>query len=285
MFQLLLSIKKSAALVLFSLLCTSMNAAQQPAIDLTAQSLKAFVSIVGMTETEPPVMAPMPSEILKKFVATEERFRETIREYTFRRDVVLQTISPDGKITGEYLRNSQFVLDDRGGRVERVIYHPKSTIREMKITKEDIQDLACAQLFGFEFTDVKRYDITYLGQETFNSRQTYAIEVNPKQPANPRRMRERFFVGRIWIDSLSFQIVKMRGITVPQGKQRFPTFETLREKSAGSDFLFPTSTFADDVLHFPGRDVHYRITVKYYDYKLFASRVSIVEIDQPASVR
>jgi hypothetical protein len=233
-----------------------------------------------MLETEPPVMLK-PDDILKRFVETEIRFREKMRQYTFRRDVTLQTIGPDGRVTGEYIRNSQFVLDDRGNRVERVLYHPKSTIREMKITKEDIQDLACAQLFGFEMTEMSRYHLSYVGREIINSHQTYAIYVSPRQTPDPRRMRERFFVGRLWIDALSFQILKMRGVALPQGKQRFPTFETMREPLGGIDFLIPTSTFADDILHFPNRDVHYKVMVKYYAYKRFASKVSIFEIAQP----
>lgn len=259
-----------------------MSYAQGSALDFPRRSMPAplMSNSSPLVETEPPVMI-QPSDILKRFVETETRFRELMGQHTFRRDVTLQTIGPEGQITGEYIRNSQFILDDRGNRVERVIYHPKSTIREMKITKEDIQDLACAQLFGFEITDLSRYHMTYVSQEIINSRQTYAIDLSPKQTPDPRRMRERFFVGRIWIDALSFQIVKLRGIAMPQGKQRFPTFETWREQLVGSDFLFPISTLADEILHFPNRDVHYKVIVKYYAYRRFASRVSIIEIDQP----
>ncbi len=35
-------------------------------------------------------------------------------------------------------------------------------------------------------------------------------------------------------------------------------------------------------LHFQDRDVHYRIRVRYYDYKLFASKVSVKEVDDGA---
>jgi hypothetical protein len=282
MSQLPLPIKRAAYLMLFCSMCVSIGYAQEHALDFTERSLPAQLtsSYSPMLETEPPVMLK-PTDILKKFVEAESKFREMLLQHTFRRDVTLQTIGPDGQVTGEYIRNSQFVLDDRGNRVERVLYHPKSTIREMKITKEDIQDLACAQFFGFEVRDLSRYDITYVGKETINSRQTYAIDLSPKQTPDPRRMRERFFVGRIWIDALSFQIVKMSGLTLPQGKQRFPIFETRREPLGGSEFLFPTSTFADDILRFPNRDVHYKVIVSYYAYKRFASRVSIVEIDNP----
>jgi hypothetical protein len=280
--QLLRPIKRAAGLILFCLMCMLVGYAQKPALHFTQRSMPAqpMGDNSPLVETEPPVMLK-PSDILKKFVETETRFREKMRQYTFRRDVTLQTIGAEGTITGEYIRNSQFVLDDRGGRVERVLYHPKSTIREMKITKEDIQDLACAQLFGFEITDLSRYDIAYVSKETINLHQTYAIDVSPRQTPDPRRMRERFFVGRIWIDALSFQIVKMRGVAMPQGKQRFPAFETMREPLEGIDFLFPTSTFADEMLHFPNRDVHYKIMVKYYAYKRFMSKVSLVEIDHP----
>jgi hypothetical protein len=282
MLQLKRFVKGSTCLMFFILVCMTMAHAQQPALNLIPSSEQILLKANSiLIETDPPIMPMMPSEVLKKFAFTEGRFRETMRQYAFRRDVTLQTIGTDGSITGEYIRNSQFVLDDRGGRVERVLYHPQSTIHEMKITKEDIQDLACAQLFGFEITDMSRYQLTYVGQETIDGRQTYAIDVTPRQVPDPQRMRQRFFVGRIWIDALSFQIAKIRGIAVPQGKQRFPIFETWREQFAGSDILFPASTFADEILHFPGRAVHYRIRVKYYDYKRFASKVSIIELDQP----
>lgn len=280
--QLLRPVKTVAYLMLFSSMFMSIGFAQGPALDITQRSV--LTPLTGesspFVETEPPVMMK-PSEVLKKFVVAETRFRELMRQYAFRRDVTLQTIGHEGQVTGEYVRNSQFVLDDRGRRVERVLYHPKSTIRGLKITKEDIQDLACAQLFGFEITDLSRYAMSYVGKETVDSRQTYAIDLSPKQTPDPRRMRERFFVGRIWIDALSFQIIKMRGIALPQGKQRFPTFETWRGQLVGTDFPLPTSTYADDILHFPNRDVHYRVVVKYYAYKRFASKVSIFEIEQP----
>ena len=35
------------------------------------------------------------------------------------------------------------------------------------------------------------------------------------------------------------------------------------------------------MLHFPNRDVNYRIRVRYYDYKLFASTVRVKELHEP----
>lgn len=199
-------------------------------------------------------------------------------QFSFKREVVLQTIGPQGEVTGEYIRNSVFVLDDRGQRIERVLFHPKHTIKELTITKEDIQDLAGSQLFGLELSELNSYNLSHLGEENLNGRRMYLVAVSPKQVPDARHMRSRFFVGRIWIDSITFQPVYLEGITEPHGKQRFPSFKTERQIEIGN-LLFPSSTSADDVLRFPHKDVHYRIKVRYYDFKRFAGRVKIVELD------
>jgi len=222
------------------------------------------------------------STVLENFVATENRVREALNQHTFKRDVVLQTVGPDGEVTGEYIRNSKFIFDDRGNRIEHILYHPRSTIREMRITKEDIQDLSGAQLLGIDITESAKYELSYLGREVIDSGEALIIGVTPRQQPNPWRMRERYFVGRIWIEPMCFQIMKIKGSVEPQGKQRFAIFETWREWS-NSSFLFPSRTEADDILRFPNQHVHYRIRVRYYDYQRFASRVTITELEPPAN--
>lgn len=220
------------------------------------------------------------ASILASFTAAENKVREALNQHTFKRDVVLQTIGPNGEVTGEYIRNSQFLFDDRGRRIEKVLFHPASTIREMRITKEDIQDLAGSQLLGIDIVEATKYRLSYVGLETIDSRQLLAIDVAPLTEPDPKHMSERYFVGRVWVDPTSFQILKIKGIVEPQGKQRFPIFETWREP-AKNTLAFPTRTEADDILHFAERDVHYRIRVRYYEYKQFGSKVSITEVDAP----
>jgi hypothetical protein len=224
-----------------------------------------------------------PSTILAGFIAAETRARQALNQHTFKRDVVLQTIGANGEVTGEYIRNSQFLFDDQGKRIERVLFHPASTIREMRITREDIQDLAGAQLLGIDIVESGKYYLAFVGPQLLEGRETWAIDVKPITQPNPHRMRERFFIGRVWISTLNFQIVKVSGVVEPQGKQRFPHFETWREPSESNEAHFPTRTVADEVLHFPNSSVHYRIKVRYYDYKQFASKVSVKELDQIVS--
>jgi hypothetical protein len=228
-------------------------------------------------------LANDPATILARFVEEETKGREALNQHTFKRDVVLQTIGRSGEVTGVYIRNSQFLFDDQGRRIERVLYHPPSQIHEMRITKEDIQDLAGSQLLGIDIVEATKYKLAYAGAEIIDSRQVLAIDITPLAKPDPKRMRERFFVGRVWIDPVSFQITKIKGVVEPQGKQRFPLFETWREPVNGA-FAFPKRTEADEVLHFPEGDVHYRIKVNYYDYKLFGSKVTITDIDEGPSI-
>ena len=267
---------RSLVVVFISILSGSLTLAQQEFVAVSQPDLRVTL------DSEPPPAPLTADELLAKFVRNEARVRQALNHHTFKRDVLLETIGPEGEVTGQYVRNSQFVFDDKGNRIERVLYHPRSTLRGMKITKEDVQDLAGAQLLGIDITETGKYRLQIAGTETLDSRTVFAIDVTPLQTPNPFRMRDRFFVGRVWVDADTLQIVRVRGKAEPQGKQRFPLFETWRE-SAGATFAFPSRTEADDVLHFPNRNVNYRIRVRYYDYKLFASTVSVKELDEPGN--
>jgi hypothetical protein len=233
-------------------------------------------------QAPPPPVARTAESIVAAFVKSESQVREALNQHTFKREVVLQTIGPDGEVTGEYIRNSQFLFDNRGNRIEQVTYHPPSTIREMRITKEDIQDLAGAQLLGIDISETSKYKVTYAGEDRLDEKRVYILLVGPSVTPDPHHMNNRFFVGRVWIDADNFQILKVRGVVEPHGKQRFPTFETWREPQTAKLYL-PARTEADDVLHFPKYDVNYRIRVRYYDYKQFASKLKITEIDGPGN--
>jgi len=198
-------------------------------------------------ESRPPLTS---ESIIKNFVEAETKFRGTLLQFSFKRDVLLQTIGKRGQITGEYIRNSVFVLDDRGQVIERVTEHPKPTIKELKITKEDIQDLAGSQLFGL--TELNSYKLEYLGPEMLDGRVVQAIAVSPKQQPDPHNMRARYFIGTVWLDGATLQPVKLRGITEPRGKQRFATFETTRGIKM-ENLFFPSSTLPMMCCAFPAR--------------------------------
>jgi hypothetical protein len=199
--------------------------------------------------------------------AIEARTRAELNQYTFKRDVTLQTIGSDGEVTGELTRHSVFVFDDQGHRVEKIL-DQSGKLKGLHITDEDWQDLRDAQMLGVDdaakYTSVPALSASYL--------------VEPVGTPNPARMKERYFSGTAEVNELG-QIIRVRGRVLPEGKQRFAFFETLRG-DVGAPFPFPTQTTADDVLHFPERDVHYRVRVRYYDYRKFATTVTVKDVDE-----
>lgn len=216
--------------------------------------------------------------IVQAFSAKESEFRQALNNYSFTRDATVKQIGMGGQSLGEYHRVSKFVFDDRANRFEKITYFPASTLTELEITPEDIEDLGGIQPFALEASKIKLYNFNYLGTEHIDELDTYVFDVQPK--ILPKKVSERFFLGRIWVDTLDLQIVKVRGKGVPEGKQRFPVFETYRQQIDGH-YWFPVYTYADDTLIFTDVAVHMRMLVRYTDYQRFRSRVTITEADEP----
>ncbi|MET0645636.1 MAG: hypothetical protein ABW208_03385 [Pyrinomonadaceae bacterium] len=219
------------------------------------------------------------NRIVRAFTAKETEFRRALNNYTFTRDAIIQTIGFGGQITGEYNRTSQFVFNDAGERFERITRFPMPTLTEISFTQEDLEDLGGVQPFALEASKIDLYNFTYVGREKVDELDTYVFDVAPK--VMPKKVSERFFQGRVWVESDDLQIVKVKGKGVPEGKQRFPVFETYREQIDGK-YWFPTYTYADDTLVFPGgQAVHLRMKVKYTDFKPFRGRVRVIEEGEP----
>lgn len=215
-------------------------------------------------------------KIIQAFTAKETEFRHALADYAFTRDATVQTIGMGGQITGEYHRTSQFVFNDNNERFEKITFFPQPTLTELTVTQEDLEDLGGVQPFALEAAKITQYNFTYVGKERLDELDTYVFDVAPKLV--PKKVSERFFQGRIWVDQQDLQIVKVRGKGVPEGNQRFPIFETYRQQVDGH-YWFPTYTYADDELNFPkGQTVHLRMLVRYTDYKRFRSKVKITEV-------
>jgi len=219
-------------------------------------------------------------KIVRAFTAKETEFRQALNDYAFKRNAVVQTIGLGGQITGEYHRVSQFVFDDQGNRFEKINFFPQPTLTDITVTQEDLEDLGGIQPFALEASKINEYNYTYLGTEHIDDLDLYVFDVGPKVMPNPKKSKDRYFQGRIWVDTRDLQIVKVRGKGVPEGDQRFPLFETYREQIDGR-YWFPTYTSADDNLIFPKGDaVHVRMLVRYTDYQRFRSKVTIREINE-----
>lgn len=217
--------------------------------------------------------------IIQTFSAKETQFRKALNQYGFTRDATVRTISRLGKqITGEFRLVSAFAFDDKGKRVETVLFAPSPTLTEIQITKEDLDDLGGVQPYALEAEKINQYNFNYIGKEKIDELDLYVFDVTPKK-LDENKVSERFFKGRIWVDDHDLMIVKVRGKGVPEGKQRFPVFETYREQIDGKHW-FPTYTYSDDELVFPSGDiVHEQMIVKYTRYREAVGSVKIIDDD------
>ncbi|HWS53845.1 MAG TPA: hypothetical protein VN228_06955 [Pyrinomonadaceae bacterium] len=250
---------------------------------IIALQLLALVAVApGTSRAEETADAVDVTRIVNAFTSKETEFRRALNGYTFRREAIIQTVGPGGQVTGEYQRHSQFVFNDAGERFERITYFPPPTLTEISFTQEDLEDLGGVQPFALEASKLDRYNFAYAGRERIDELDLYVFDVTPK--VMPKKVSERLFQGRVWVDVDDLQIVKVRGKGVPEGKQRFPVFETYREQIDGK-YWFPTYTYADDQLVFEsGQVVHLRMKVRYTDFKLFRGSVRVIEEGEPGEV-
>jgi hypothetical protein len=219
---------------------------------------------------------PEIDRIIKKFTQNEALFRQALNVYAFNRNATMQTVGIGGNITGTYKRESYLTFNDAGERFEKILFAPVSTMTEIDITIEDIDNLGGIDPFAIEPKMVDQYAFTYLGKEKIDELNLHVFEVGPKIMPDPKKGEAKFFQGRVWVDDEDFMIVKSKGKAVPEAKQRFAIMETFRENVDGK-YWFPSFTTSDDELVFGnGRVVKMRIRVKYKDYRLGRTDVKIV---------
>jgi len=218
--------------------------------------------------------------ILKAFTAKESEFRLALNQYSFKRDAVLQSIGMGGQVTGEYHRVSYFTFDDQGNRYEKISFFPMPSFGA--VTQEDLDDLGGVEPFALEPSKISKYDFKYVGKEKIDELSLYVFDVTPKVIPDPKKTKERLFVGRVWVDDQDLQIVKTKGKGVPETKiNKFPVVETYREQFGGR-YWFPTYSYADEeLLYDSGDTLHVRMKVRYSDFAPARADVKIIEIDDP----
>jgi len=218
--------------------------------------------------------------VIKTFTAKEGQFRQALNQYSFKRDAIVQSLGMGGQITGEYHRVSYFTFDDQGNRYEKISYFPMPSFQA--VTQEDLDDLGGIQPFALEPAKIPQYNFKYVGKEKIDELSLYVFDVSPKVMPDAKKTRERFFIGRVWVDDQDLQIVKTKGKGVPETKiNKFPTVETYREQIDGR-YWFPTYSYADEELLFEhGDSLHIRLKVRYSDFAPARANVKIIEVEDP----
>jgi hypothetical protein len=221
-----------------------------------------------------------PQQIIEKFGAKEEVFRQALNNYVYTQDITVQEL--DGNtVSGEFRLVQDITYDDKGGRVENVTFAPQNTLRGLILSREDYEDFRYKTAFVLTTSDLPQYNLLYVGQQKQDEVDTYVFDIAPKTIVKG----QRYFQGRIWVENHDLQIVKSCGKTVPDTiatkkkknvqENLSPKFVTYREQIDGQ-YWFPTYIRADDVLHFNAGDIHMREVIKLTNYKRFGSKTRII---------
>jgi hypothetical protein len=262
-----------------------MNRPHQVVLFVAAFLAAVFVASPAYSQEGPlentPPKGITPEEMITRFAAREKLFKDARDHYTYRQDIKVQTRDGD-TVTGEYHEVFDVLYDDKGNRIENVVFAPQSTLDQggLSLDEGDVQDFRNRLPFVLTTEEVPEYNILYVGQQQEDQLRCYVFDIAPKAIVG----KKRYFQGRIWVDDQDFQIVKTYGQAVPEikdtkkkGKEEhlYPKFTTWRQQ-IDNQYWFPVYTRADDTLHFNLGDIHIREIVKYEDYKRFGSNVRIL---------
>ena len=221
--------------------------------------------------------------IIKTFTDNEAKFRSALTNYVFNRSATVSTVGMGGQITGTFRRDSFMSLSQSGERFEKILFAPMSTLTEINVTPQDLEDLGGINPFALEPSAINNYNFNYIGKEKIDDLSLFVFDVTPKFIPDAKKSKLRLFTGRVWVDDRDMMIVKTRGKAVPETKNdKYPIVETWRENIDGK-YWFPTYASSDDELVFDsGQAVKLKMRVKYNNYKLGHSDVRILDDEEPA---
>ncbi|MGB9515295.1 MAG: hypothetical protein WBU20_26680 [Candidatus Acidiferrum sp.] len=224
--------------------------------------------------TNEPPSIPV-DDIIKRFAEREAEFKEERDNYTYTQDFAIQTLDEDNRPDGEYRMTSDIVFTPDGKRFEKVTYAPPNTLERIMLSEQDLDDVRNVQPFVLTTSELPKYNVKYVGRQQVDELSTYVFDVGPKVIEK----KQRYFQGRVWVDSKDLQIVMTDGKAVPDiitrnNENVFPRFRTYRQ-NIEKGFWFPVYTRADDYLHFRSGDVHIRMTIRYSNYNRYGSTVKM----------
>src|SRR5215813_4786806 len=98
----------------------------------------------NLRNEQPPIPV---DQIIQKFATKEKEFKLARANYVYRQDIRVQTLNANDRVTGEWHQTWDVTFDASGRRVERVIAAPASTLNDIQLTSQDLQDFREIQPF------------------------------------------------------------------------------------------------------------------------------------------
>lgn len=245
-----------------------------------SKNLSLLAVLVGLVSAAAPSAAansgsaPPIEQIIENFIDKETEFSKARESYTYRQTVKVLEYSNSGGVRGRFELVQDILFGPDGKRIERVVYAPPNSLKQVILTPNDMQDLRNVQPFVMTRAEAPSYRIDYLGEQQVDEIETYMFSIKPKKMEKGKR----YFEGQVWVDQLGLQIVKTygKGVGVRRRNddEQFPRFETYRDQ-VDDNYWFPVYTYADDTLAFQSGPQKIKMIIKYEDYKRFQGTATI----------
>jgi len=95
------------------------------------------------------------ADIIQKFAAKEMEFQQARNNYTYRQSVKMEEVNGGGK----WEEVDDIIFTPEGKRIEKVVYAPVISLRQISLSPEDVQDLRNIQPFVLTTPEIPNYDI------------------------------------------------------------------------------------------------------------------------------
>ena len=225
-------------------------------------------SIGTAPEPEAPPSLP-PDEIIRRFSQKEDEYLAARTRHTSRKSIRIQEFSPDGKLSGEFLRVTETAPGPDGRPAVKVIEKPQSTLQHAFLAPEDLEALDRVPAYPLTTSQLPKYNLKYIGKEQVDEIDCYIFQVKPKMLERTRGL----FDGVIWVDAKYLEVVKTYGKWLTEqgdapilAQYPFALFETYRENVDGK-YWFPSYARSDDTVHLKDQDLNIRLVIKWSDFK------------------
>jgi len=221
-----------------------------------------------------------PPDLVRRIAHRETETQAARNDYTYRQTVTFAELDNHGSATGQYREERDIIFSPEHERSEQIIGKPLLTLKRLKMTDEDFQDIRAIQPFVLTEDQLWNYETKFRGDENIDGVDCWVLQIRPRQILDGQRL----FDGMLWADKQDFSIVRMEGQAVPQIFSRekenlFPRFITLRQLVDGAH-RFPVYTYADDMLPFSTGQQRVRLTIRYSQYKRFGAD-SVIKFEKP----
>ncbi|HYB60159.1 MAG TPA: hypothetical protein VEH50_01650 [Methylomirabilota bacterium] len=257
------------------------STAQQQNGPVAAPSTGDIVRIPNSPAPEAPPIPP--EEIIQRFAAHEDEYAKARDSFSYHKKLLLEEIGEDGKPAYQAEVDTVPQVGSDGTRYEHLVDKPKSTLKILRLTPEDLQTFASLAAFPLTTDQLPNYTIKYQGKQPLDELQTYIFSVEPKRLDR----RRPYFSGVVWVDDHDLAIVKTYGrwvtelgdVTSPE--LPFNTFETYRQPVG--DNWFPAYFRADSQVTLKDVTVPIRLVIFWTDYTPFSAVKTTAPVATPSA--